>query len=374
MRLEDHPFICSISADRRATIADEVEILTLADGEIIFSENSTPDALYLILTGQVAFTKEKLDGSLQNVSQSGEGSFFGEVGVFTGEHRALGAVSLGTSTIGRVPEATVKKIIEDAEPVRRILESVIHHLKSTTDHYMDEVMRTEKLTLVGTMVSSLLHDFKNPFSIISLGSTIIEQRYKDDPKVSKICANIESQISRMVNMANDLAAFARGDSQIEVADVSIDELFNHFRELNTPFFKDQTVELVMEGNGTSLEGDAGKLLRVLQNLISNSIEALHSADIEGKVTITANQNEKAVTLILTDNGPGIPVNIRDNFFEPFVTQGKSDGTGLGTAIVKSIINAHRGEIEFTTSAEGTTFIMRLPKHAPQRPTTRPATK
>lgn len=366
MRLEDHPFIGSISDDRRATIADEVEIMRLPDGEVIFAENSAPDALYLILAGKVAFTKEKLDGSLQNVSQAGEGSFFGEVGVFTGEHRALGAVALDACTVGRVPEATVKKIIEDAEPVRRILESVIHHLKSTTDHYMDEVMRTEKLTLVGTMVSSLLHDFKNPFAIISLGSTIIEQRYREDPKIAKICENIESQISRMVNMANDLAAFARGDSQIEVANISIDQLFHHFRELNTPFFKDQTVELVMEGNGTSLEGDGSKLLRVLQNLISNSIEALHSADIDGKITVVANQTDKVVTLILTDNGPGIPVNIRDNFFEPFVTQGKSDGTGLGTAIVKSIITAHRGEIEFSTSAEGTTFTILLPKVAKQR--------
>ncbi|MGZ0657287.1 ATP-binding protein [Coraliomargarita sp. W4R53] len=363
MKLEEHPFIKSISDDRRATIASEVELITLSDGEVIFAEDSAPDALFLVLSGNVAFTKQKLDGSLQSVSQSGEGSFFGEVGVFTGEHRALGALAQGNCTIARVPEPTVKKIIEDAEPVRRILESVIHHLKSTTDHYMDEVMRTEKLTLVGTMVSSLLHDFKNPFAIISLGSNIIGQRYKDDPKTAKICENIESQIRRMVNMANDLAAFARGDSQIEVAYVNIDTLFEHFRELNTPFFKDQTVGLDMQGNGTSLQGDSSKLLRVLQNLISNSIEALHSADIDGKVTVTSEQNEDAVILTITDNGPGIPVAIRDNFFEPFVTQGKSEGTGLGTAIVKSIIDAHHGEIDFVTSAQGTVFTIRLPKHA-----------
>ena len=361
MKLEEHPFIQCISEERRAKIADEVELLNLQDGEVIFEENSAPDALFLILSGNVAFTKEKLDGELKNVSQSGEGSFFGEVGVFTGEHRALGAVSLGLSRVARVPEATVKKIIEDAEPVRKILESVIHHLKSTTDHYMDEVMRTEKLTLVGTMMSSLLHDFKNPFSIISLGSNIIGQRYKEDPKTAKICENIESQIRRMVNMANDLAAFARGDSQIEVAYVSIDTLFEHFRELNTPFFKDQTVELVMVGNGTSLQGDASKLLRVLQNLVSNAIEAMHSADIDGTVSVIAEQNGKAVTLTLSDNGPGIPADIRDTFFEPFVTRGKNEGTGLGTAIVKSIIEAHHGEIDFETSAKGTTFTIHLPK-------------
>lgn len=361
MKLEEHPFICSISEERRASMADEVEMLELNDGDVIFKENSAPDALFLILSGNVAFTKEKLNGSLKNVSQSGEGSFFGEVGVFTGEHRALGAVALGTCRVARVPEPTVKKIIEDAEPVRKILESVIHHLKSTTDHYMDEVMRTEKLTLVGTMVSSLLHDFKNPFSIISLGSNIIGNRYKDDPKTAKICDNIETQIRRMVNMANDLAAFARGDSQIEIAYVNLDTLFEHFRELNSPFFKDQTVELIMQGNGTSLEGDASKLLRVLQNLISNAIEALHSAEIDGKIEVIAEENEKVVTITLSDNGPGIPEDIRDSFFEPFVTRGKTDGTGLGTAIVKSIIDAHHGEIDFETCAQGTTFTIRLPK-------------
>jgi signal transduction histidine kinase len=362
MRLEDHPFICSISENRRATIIDEIEILDLSDHETIFTEESAPDALFLILKGSVTFTKEKLDGSLQHVSQSGEGSFFGEVGVFTGELRALGAISNGNCQIARVSDATVKKIIEDAEPVRRILESVIHHLKSTTDHYMDEIMRTEKLTLVGTMVSSLLHDFKNPFSIISLGSKLISQRNQDDAKTQRICENMETQIRRMVNMANDLAAFARGDSQIEIAHVSLDKLFQNFQELNTPFYKDQSVELVMQGNGCSLQGDASKLHRVLQNLISNSIDALHSAEIEGMVNVEAIETDTVVTLTIKDNGPGIPLGIRDQLFEPFVTHGKTDGTGLGTAIVKSIVEAHHGEIEFETSAQGTSFTIRLPRH------------
>jgi signal transduction histidine kinase len=363
MKLEEHPFIQSISNERRESISGEVEVISLLDGDVVFSENSAPDALFLILSGNIAFTKEKADGSLQSVSQSGEGSFFGEVGVFTGEHRALGAVAVGPSVVARVPEATVKKIIEDAEPVRRILESVIHHLKSTTDHYMDEIMRTEKLTLVGTMVSSLLHDFKNPFSIISLGSNLISQRHKEDLKTTKICANIESQINRMVHMANDLSAFARGDSQIEITDVSIDKLFEIFQHLNTPILKDKSVRIVLEGNDCSLQGDASKLLRVLENLITNSLEAIHSAGIEGLISVVAQQSEKTVTLTVTDNGPGIPVDIRKNFFDPFVTKGKSDGTGLGTAIVKSIVDAHQGNIEFASSAEGTTITITLPRQA-----------
>jgi len=360
MKLEEHPFIESISAARRPLIIDQIELLELKPEDTIFEEQTPPDALYLILKGTVSFTKVRKDGSFQQVSEASEGDFFGEVGVFTGEKRALGAIATAECLLGRVPESTVKCIIEDAEPVRKILESVIHHLNSTTNHYMDEVMRTEKLTLVGTMVSSILHDFKNPFSVISLGATIIQQRYADDPKTVRICKNMESQIRRMVNMANDLAAFARGEHGIEISTVDIDTLFEHFRELNNLFFKDDNIQLELEGNGTTLQGDESKLLRILQNLVNNAIEAIHSAGIKGHIKVSAEEDGDDIILSIRDNGPGIPPEIRDHFFEPFVTHGKSDGTGLGTAIAKSIVTAHNGSIDFDTSAKGTCFTIKLP--------------
>mgnify|MGYP000877314774 CR=1 FL=1 len=362
MNLSEHPFIQSISEDRREAILSEVEILNLQSGDVIFREDSPPDALYVILDGFVSFTKEKPGGSDQHVSTSGEGSFFGEVGVFTGEKRALDASAQTNCIVGRVPEETVKKIIEDAEPVKKVLESVIEHLKSTTSHYMEEVMRKEKLSLVGTMISSILHDFKNPFSIISLGSHIIQQRHgEDDPKTAKICANIEAQIRRMVDMANDLASFARGDGEIEIAHVSMEQLLHHFKELNTPFFHDDSVTIEMSPNNVSLQGDASKLLRVLQNLVANAIEAIHLTSKPGTIVITAIDKGQTIYLSISDNGPGIPEEIQSRFFEPFVTFGKSEGTGLGTAIVRSIIDAHHGNIIFSTSAAGTTFTIQLPK-------------
>jgi signal transduction histidine kinase len=361
MKLSEHPFIQSISEERRDAILGEIEILNLEHGDVIFRENSAPDALYVILEGFVAFTKEKPDGSNQDVSTSGEGSFFGEVGVFTGEKRALDASAQTDCIIGRVPEATVKKIVVAAGPVKKVLESVINHLKSTTSHYMEEVMSKEKLSLVGTMISSILHDFKNPFSIISLGSHIIQQRHGDDPKTAKTCANIEAQIRRMVDMANDLAAFARGDGEIEIAYVSFESLFEHFKELNVPFFHDESVTVEMSSNNVSLQADASKLLRVLQNLVANAIDAIHQTEKPGTIAITTIDKGQTIYLAVSDNGPGIPDEIQSRFFEPFVTFGKSEGTGLGTAIVRSIVDAHNGNIIFSTSAAGTTFTIQLPK-------------
>ena len=362
MKLEKHPFIQSISDERRDAILGEIELLKLQQGDTIFLEGSRSDALYVILEGLVAFTKVRSDGPNHTVSTSGEGSFFGEVGVFTGEQRALNASAKSDCIVGRIPENTVNKIIEDAAPQKKILDSVIKHLKSTTSRYMEEVTRKEKLSLVGTMISSILHDFKNPFSIISLGSHIVQQRHgKNDPTTAKICTNIEAQIRRMLDMANDLAAFARGDGEIEIAYVSMETLFEHFRELNAPFFQDETVTVEMNPNNVFLSGDASKLLRVLQNLVGNAIDAIHQTEKPGTIVITATDKGDTIYLSVSDNGPGIPNEIQSRFFEPFVTFDKSDGTGLGTAIVRSIVDAHHGNIMFATSTSGTTLTIQLPK-------------
>ena len=362
MKLEKHPFIQSIPEPRREAILGEIEVLELQQGDTIFLEGSRPDALYVILEGLVAFTKVRSDGPNHTVSTSGAGSFFGEVGVFTGEQRALNASAKSDCIVGRIPENTVNKIIEDAAPQKKILDSVIKHLKSTTSHYMEEVTRKEKLSLVGTMISSILHDFKNPFSIISLGSHIVQQRHgKNDPTTAKICTNIEAQIRRMLDMANDLAAFARGDGEIEIAYISMETLFEHFRELNAPFFQDETVTVEMNPNNVFLSGDASKLLRVLQNLVGNAIDAIHQTEKPGTIVITATDKGDTIYLSVSDNGPGIPNEIQSRFFEPFVTFDKSDGTGLGTAIVRSIVDAHHGNIMFATSTSGTTLTIQLPK-------------
>lgn len=361
MKLEEHPLIQSLVAARRDSILQEIELIDIAPGTLIFEENSEPDALFLILEGGIAFTKMSEEGQRQQISESGPGSFFGEVGVFTGERRALDAVAIHPGQIARVPAQTAKRMIEDSEPVKKILENVTHHLKSTTAHYVDEVTRTQKLALVGTMVSSILHDFKNPFSVICLGAQLIRNRYPDDSKTIKICENMEAQIRRMVSMVNDLAAYSQGRYEIEIASVSFKQLFEQFRELNSHFFEDKTIEIILLDKGAMIQGDANRLLRVLQNLIGNAIDALHAVEIEGTVEVVACEEGDAVVLTVSDDGPGIPEQIRETFFEPFVTFGKDEGTGLGSAIVKSIVEAHRGSICFTTSAEGTTFTLRLPK-------------
>jgi signal transduction histidine kinase len=119
------------------------------------------------------------------------------------------------------------------------------------------------------------------------------------------------------------------------------------------------VELIAKSADLLVNADENKLIRVLQNLASNAIEAFNGSG--GKIEIAIAANGAWAEIQLTDNGPGIPEAIRTRLFEAFVTYGKQSGTGLGTAIAKSIIDAHGGTIDFQSQlGEGTKFYIRLP--------------
>jgi signal transduction histidine kinase len=105
--------------------------------------------------------------------------------------------------------------------------------------------------------------------------------------------------------------------------------------------------------------DKERIWRVIMNLVNNAKEALPSG---GKIEIELMVSADKAEFSIKDNGSGIPEEIRETLFEPFVTKGKTNGTGLGLTIAKRIIEAHHGEISFATqTGQGTTFFVTLPR-------------
>ncbi len=253
----------------------------------------------------------------------------------------------------------VEYITSTPGPIANILESIVNHLHETTRHYLDDMLHQEKMAVVGTMVNTIFHDLKNPFTLIKLAAEVIEGR-TDDRKTGELCRTIEEQIQRMVLMADELNDFSRGLQTLQPAAVNVREMVSKFRELNAPYFQDERLRFEISVPDLTIEAEENKLLRVLQNLVSNAIDAFR--DGEGTISIkAAREGDRMILLEISDNGDGIPPSIRPNLFDPFVTLGKSRGTGLGTSIVKSIVEAHGGKIEFETeTGKGTRFSIRLP--------------
>ena len=362
MQSEQHPFFKKVSAEQLKLLLKASEVVRFPHEAVIFEEGTTSDALYLILKGRVSFRKRLPSGHMLTVSMSEAGDYFGEIGVLSREPRSLQAEANGETELVRIPNIALLRYLENMPgPVESLLQSIIRHLHQTTRHYIDDMLHQEKMAVVGNMMNSIIHDFKNPFCLISLSAQLLRQQHPDGQTV-RLCRNIEEQVDRMVAMAADLSDFSRGEQRLTPVSLDVKTMMEEFQSLNFPFFETENITITVQVPSVKIRGEKGKLLRVFQNLISNAIDAIGEKP-NGRVEITGKllAKERMFEFLLEDNGCGIPESIRYRFFEPFVTFGKSGGTGLGTAIAKSIIDAHGGTIRFqTVTNEGTRFYIALP--------------
>ena len=221
-----------------------------------------------------------------------------------------------------------------------------------------QMVNQERLSAVGRMANTIIHDIKNPMGIIRLSAQIIKRRSKD-PETEKLADDMMRQIDRFVTMTQEILDFSRGVSAMNIQETDVNQVFSIVLVLLRTDLTQRNIEIVehLQFTGTALL-DAEKMTRVFYNLAGNAADAMPKG---GTLTITsANRNGKLV-IEFNDTGIGMPPEIKAKIFEPFVTHGKKHGTGLGMAIVKKIVDDHKGEIEIDTEVgKGTTVRLLLP--------------
>ncbi len=361
MELSAHPFFKQMDKESVETLTRSTLLQKMQRGTVIFEENDISDSIYLVLEGVIGFGKKVQNRGHIGISQSKAGEFFGEIGVLTNDRRSLRAVAKTDCVIACIPGASVVNYLRKMPgPVQGLLQSIIAHLQGTTQQFVDERVHQEKMALIGNMTNTIVHDFKNPFCLISLSSQLLRQRHSD-PESEKLCQNIEKQVDRMVSMVTELAEFSKGEHNVVKEKIRLRELFDEFRSLNHSYFAVEHVRISIDLPDAVILGAKTKLFRVLQNLFGNAIDAFGDKPGEIKVTGSVIRSENIVQIYLEDTAGGIPEPIRNRLFEPFVSHGKREGTGLGTAIVRSIIEAHGGSISYRTeTGRGTIFTINLP--------------
>ena len=360
MDLKSHRFISYFEPEQAAQLCQVAIVESFPDGGVIFEEGEISDCLYLVLDGQVAVSKRIDSDKYQAVAVAGPNDFFGEFGVLDGQPRSARAIACGETALAKIGRDRLMEILQNTKsPVAiNLFRYIIQRVRATTDEYVNEVIHKEKMVLVGEMVNSIMHDFKNPFAGIYLASVMLKELHHDKQS-QEYCELIQAQIQRMLRMADEVLEFARGSSVLDRQPVNLVALLEQFQKLNRAYLEYAKVELATRVENVSVSADENKLMRVWQNLATNAVEAFKGRG--GRVEITARAVGEWVEINISDNGPGIPEVIRSRLFEPFVTYGKGGGTGLGTAIAKSIIDAHGGEISFhSETGVGTTFYIRLP--------------
>jgi signal transduction histidine kinase len=352
-----------IQAEVLYEIASDVDVLRLREAEIVFREGDQGDFLYLVGEGSVKISKVGRGGQQETLAFIGSGNFFGEMALLDKQPRSAMATAAEPTVLGAMSEQTFQRIL-DVAPSRlhmNFLRSVIERLRNVNSHFISEVMRNERLSLVGSMANSIIHDLKNPIHIVRYCTNFIAKDSKD-PRVRQLTGMIDSAMDGMVSMTQELLDYARGSTSFTKKSVSIWRLLEEVNEQALRLLSGKDVQflkhIAYEGD---VEVDLPRFARMLCNLIKNAREAMPNGGI---LTLATDRAQEEILLRISDTGFGIPPEILPKLFEPFVTHGKSHGTGLGLAIAKSIVEGHGGKISISSvEGTGTTVEIRLPAPA-----------
>jgi signal transduction histidine kinase len=247
------------------------------------------------------------------------------------------------------------RLYEDLNTRNLELQVALRELQST----QDELIRAERLSVVGNMASGIIHDLKSPMTTIKGYAAILGREDLDAENRQRISKIITQSVDTFVEMTQEILDYARGGGPLETKKVHVGPFVEDLCAFIERDFINKGLTLRRELNYTGpLMMDETKIRRSLYNIASNARDAM---DAGGTLVIATNRRNGAVEFRLSDTGPGIPLEIQDKLFEPFVTFGKATGTGLGLAIAKKAAEDHGGTIAVESQpGQGATFIIALP--------------
>ena len=224
-----------------------------------------------------------------------------------------------------------------------------------------ELVQAERLATIGKMAAHITHEVRNPLSSIGLNLELLEEELLEtgaNPEASQLIAAIQSEVDRLAKITEQYLAAVR-EPRLSLVAENIDDLVRECHAFIEPELSRAgvTSTVVVKGNVPRVEVDEARLRQALVNLLRNAREALSKG---GRVELTVQQVGDRVAIVVADDGPGIPEDVRASIFDPFYTT-KRHGTGLGLAVTRSIIDAHEGTIRCEAAdGGGTRFTIDLP--------------
>jgi two-component system sensor histidine kinase FlrB len=227
----------------------------------------------------------------------------------------------------------------------------------------DKLSQMQRLSSLGKMVSTLAHQIRTPLSAAILYSENLSNNKLADPARLKFQGKLNDRLHDLEQQVNDMLLFSKSGTEQVVSPIGISELINDaVSSMDALLDKGKAkVKIQLPKSELYILGNKNALTGAIQNLLHNSLQAM-SADKTGQPLINIQIYSQANHLYFSvkDNGPGIDSHSIEKIFQPFYTS-SSKGTGLGLPVVKSVVNAHQGEVSIISQiGEGAHFVIKLP--------------
>jgi two-component system sensor histidine kinase HydH len=228
-------------------------------------------------------------------------------------------------------------------------------LHTYREDLLSQKARTERLSTFGQLVGSIGHELRNPLGVMESSLHILRGRVNvADERVQKHVNRIGEQIGIANSIITDLLDMIR-DKPLIAEEVRLRDVVQ-----GAAAQQNLALDLGALSQLPAVRGDPSQLRQVFVNLLSNARDA---AGPSGTIAIEAEIDDVFVAIAVCDSGPGVDPAIRARLFEPLVTT-RQKGIGLGLALVKRIVERHRGTIAYEPRNGGARFVVRLPRSKP----------
>lgn len=235
-------------------------------------------------------------------------------------------------------------VITDLTETRRLQASVSH---------------MQRLSSLGKMVASLAHQIRTPLSSAMLYASNLTRKNLPEYASEQFAHKLTHRLKELESQVNDMLLFAKSGEQQVVNSLSLDELLEAIHPSAHTMVSQASQQITFDGFDTAatITGNMTALQGALLNLIHNASQVTPKGYT---ISVSAKVENENILLSVSDSGPGVPESLQRKIFEPFFTT-KTHGTGLGLAVVKSVVKAHNGSLRITNLPDtGACFTIALP--------------
>ena len=298
-----------------------------------------------------------IDSAKANKELRGKVEFLQEIATSLNEkNELLERANLELATQKSHYNQLMKKLKKDLGNIamrEKNLEIQRNKLSSEVEKKTRELIKSEKMASVGQLSSRLVHDLRNPLTVVKSTVELLKLGNKKmDQKTSEKFERIERAFKKISYQIEDVLDFVR-QSELHLKRQSISEIIETtISNMDIP----STIKIRIDTRKVVINCDSRKMEAVFTNIITNAIQASNE---KGEIKIKTLDDGDFAIIKIEDSGPGITKSTMTNIFEPLFTT-KETGTGLGLSICKSIIEQHGGSIE--VSSPPTIFTIQLPKN------------
>jgi two-component system, sensor histidine kinase FlrB len=227
----------------------------------------------------------------------------------------------------------------------------------TEAHLMNVFLtRQQRLVTLGELAAGLAHQIRTPLAAALLYASQMTLPGRAPEDLSRCSEKTVASLKQLDRLVNDMLAFAHGGAAREI--VSVSALLEQVAQWLRPALRTGVrLTIRTEAPGLTVRANAPSLVSAVLNLATNALQA-SVGDLHLEL-LARRTREGRAEIVVSDDGPGVPLHLRERIFEPFFTT-RARGNGIGLAIVKSVVEAHAGGVRLAQTPRGATFTIDLP--------------